>query len=154
MKTQRISGKLKAFEKNSCFFLKKKTRRLSKTQGFANSTWFLLRKNVKKISLHFVTLPGDGDVTARGSWEGGTLNLTHLLFSQFEVSTVGGVGVIIIFRDCCSWLVLCSTALDDFDRLGWFCFTGMARKNPFLLSFFRGKKPSKCSKRKILGHLL
>ena len=53
-KTLVIREKLKEFEKNSSFseknqfFSEKTQENCQKTQGFANSTWFLMRKNVQK----------------------------------------------------------------------------------------------------------
>ena len=50
--------KLKEFPENSRHlrkthaFSKKTSRKLSKNQGFANSTWYLMRKSVQKNSLH------------------------------------------------------------------------------------------------------
>ena len=51
-KTPGIPGKLKEFEKNSRN-LRKTQENCHQTQGFANSTWFLLPKNVQKISLAY-----------------------------------------------------------------------------------------------------
>ena len=56
-KTPGIPGKLKEFEKNSRnlrkthAFSEKTQENGQQTQGFANSTWFLLPKNVQEISL-------------------------------------------------------------------------------------------------------
>ena len=47
--------KLKEFEKTQAFSEKKTQQNCQKTQGFANLTWFLLPKNVQKISLQKAT---------------------------------------------------------------------------------------------------
>ena len=59
-KTPGIPGKLKEFEKNSRnlrktqAFSKKTQENCQQTQGFDNSTWFLLPKNLQKISLNIL----------------------------------------------------------------------------------------------------